>query len=174
MERLSPTQAREAALVALIPRLTRAARQITRSAGEAEDLVQEALLQVWARQRAGAKIDALPAYAMTTLRNQCRHHTARQVELPLDIEPPGPPAEGPRRIALSRVLSEIADLPDDQRRLIVRVLTEDLTYAELARSEGLPEGTVTSRLGRARARLRRRVGLETRAPVASLFDGDVD
>lgn len=169
---MSKDTSAEAALVALIPQLTRRARHLTRSRSDAEDLVQEALLQVWARQRTGPEIDTLPAYAMTTLRH-ATHRRARQdarVEA-LEHEPESPGDDGPRRVLFADVLRAIAGLPEPQRRLVLALLTRDVSYAELARSESLPLGTVMSRLARARARLRRDCGLEDGAPVASLFEG---
>ena len=45
-------------------------------------------------------------------------------------------------------------LPVDQREVLLLVGLEELSYAEVARALGLPQGTVMSRLARARARLK--------------------
>lgn len=51
----------------------------------------------------------------------------------------------------------IAELPDDQRELVVLRDIENMTYDEIQDVTGLPEGTVKSRLHRARLALHRRV-----------------
>ena len=45
-------------------------------------------------------------------------------------------------------------LPDDQRSVFVLRYYEDMSYEEISRALGLPDGTVMSRLNRARRRLR--------------------
>lgn len=156
-----PTDAREAALVALIPGLTRAARALTGSRAEAEDLVQEALLQVWTRQRAGAEITALPAYARATLRNGLRRRGRQPASEPLEeTDWASATADtGERRVAFAEVMEAIAALPEDQRRVLMEVVIEGRTPEEVARRAGIPPGTVLSRLARARARLRKRCAL---------------
>ena len=51
-------------------------------------------------------------------------------------------------------LRALADLPEDQRSVLLLVSVEDLSYAETARVVGAPIGTVMSRLSRGRERLR--------------------
>jgi len=51
----------------------------------------------------------------------------------------------------------IAELPDDQRELVVLRDIENMTYDEIQDVTGLPEGTVKSRLHRARLALHARV-----------------
>jgi RNA polymerase sigma-70 factor (ECF subfamily) len=46
-------------------------------------------------------------------------------------------------------------LQPDQREILLMVTLEGLSYREVATVLGIPEGTVMSRLGRARERLRR-------------------
>lgn len=56
-------------LTSLIPALSRLARILAPSPHQAEDMVQDALLRVWARLQKGGTIDDLRPYLMTTLRN---------------------------------------------------------------------------------------------------------
>ncbi len=51
----------------------------------------------------------------------------------------------------------LAELPDDQRELVVLRDIENMTYEEIREVTGLPEGTVKSRLHRARLALQKRV-----------------
>ncbi len=46
-------------------------------------------------------------------------------------------------------------LPEEQREVLLLVTLEDLSYKTVARITGVPEGTVMSRLSRARGKLRR-------------------
>ena len=48
----------------------------------------------------------------------------------------------------------LALLPDEQREVLILVALEGLTYKEAAEAQGVPVGTVMSRLSRARASLR--------------------
>jgi RNA polymerase sigma-70 factor (ECF subfamily) len=48
----------------------------------------------------------------------------------------------------------LALLPPDQREVLLLVGLEELSYAEVARALKIPQGTVMSRLSRARARLK--------------------
>lgn len=167
-----PSQtSQEAALVALIPGLTRAAQALTGSRSEAEDLVQEALLQVWIRQRSGAEITALPAYARATLRNSVRRRGRRPSVEPLEETDWASPtaATGERRLAFSQVLEAIAALPDAQQTVLRAVVLEGQTPEAVAQQLNIPTGTVLSRLARARMRLRRDCALTEGAASTSLL-----
>ena len=48
----------------------------------------------------------------------------------------------------------ISRLPDEQRSVLLLVTLEDMSYDEVARTLGIPIGTVMSRLSRAREKLR--------------------
>ena len=67
------------------------------------------------------------------------------------------------RDELRLVEQAIAALPEDQRRVIELALIEGLPYDQIAAELQIPEGTVKTRVARARARLRlglRRLGVE--------------
>jgi RNA polymerase sigma-70 factor (ECF subfamily) len=67
-------------------------------------------------------------------------------------------------------LAALDTLPADQAALIRMRAIEGLSYAQIATIAGLPEGTVTSRLSRARAALRAKLNLPPGAPVTFLLD----
>ena len=62
-------------------------------------------------------------------------------------------AESAARLQLGSVLQHIDRLPDAQRTVLLLVSVEGLSYKEAADVLEVPQGTLTSRLGRGRAAL---------------------
>ncbi|HEY7257164.1 MAG TPA: RNA polymerase sigma factor [Solirubrobacterales bacterium] len=156
--RLDPDRVAE-----LLPRLYRAARAWTRSREEAEDLVQETAARVLARPRILRGQDEL-GYLLRALRNtlisQSRAESRRPATVPLIDEAitGARSSEDPAEAAeIRQVYAAIGELPDEFRDALVAVDVAGLSYGEAARALGLPEGTVTSRLFRARDRVARRL-----------------
>jgi RNA polymerase sigma-70 factor (ECF subfamily) len=156
--RLDPERA-----VEHLPRLYRAARAWTRSREDAEDLVQETYARVLARPRFLRREDEL-GYLLRALRNtlvsQRRAKSRRPQTAPLveDAAPTARSGEDPAAAAEVReVYTAIDELPEEFRDALVAVDVAGLSYGEAARALGLPEGTVTSRLFRARDRVARRL-----------------
>lgn len=154
LRRLDPARAAEH-----LPRLYRAARAWTRSREEAEDLVQETYARVLARPRLLRNEDEV-GYLLRALRNtlisQKRTETRRPATTELIDEvaigtrgsdDPGEAAE------IREVYAAIAQLPEEFRDALVAVDVAGLSYDEAARALGVPEGTLTSRLFRARDRV---------------------
>lgn len=157
-------------IAALQPDLLRIARHLTGNADQAQDLSQEALLKIWSKQRSGADIENLRAYAMTTLRNTYRQYLRTRMpgtELQEDMLVTDPNAFA--TLAVQELQSAIDRLPREQARLIRLVAMGETSPADLARRMGLPSGTVMSRLARARAQLRAEMGLGRSTPVAELM-----
>jgi RNA polymerase sigma-70 factor (ECF subfamily) len=156
--RLDPDRA-----VEHLPRLYRAARAWTRSREEAEDLVQETYARVLARPRLLRGDDEL-GYLLRALRNtlisQRRAETRRPVtaelieDAALGTRESDDPADGAET---RRVFDAIAELPEEFREALVAVDVAGLSYPEAARALGVPEGTLTSRLFRARDRVAHRL-----------------
>jgi RNA polymerase sigma-70 factor, ECF subfamily len=148
--------------VELLPRLTRAARAWTGSQDEAEDLVQEMCVRILARPRLLYGEDEL-GYLLRALRNtlasERRAATRRPALLPLpdDASLDDDPAQA---AANDEVYLAIAELADEFREALVAVDIIGLSYQEAARALQVPEGTLTSRLFRARQRLARRLGAD--------------
>ncbi|MDG3042808.1 RNA polymerase sigma factor [Roseicyclus marinus] len=166
------------AFIALLPDLRRSARRLSRSAEDADDLVQETLLRVWSRlamAQTGASdappVTDLRAYAFATLRN-CARTRGRGVPpgdhagtAPDPDETADAGADPEADLAARRALAALDRLPEDQRALLRLRAVEGLSYAEIAAETGLPLGTVTSRLSRGRRALRRELGLGAEAAV---------
>lgn len=126
---------------------------------EAQDVVQEAFCRALARWRTVSRYDDPVAWLRRVAWNLAlskwrRTRTALAflyLHRPADTEIAGPT---PERVALVEAL---AALPAPHRRAIVLRYLADLTIAEIADREGVPEGTVKSWLHRARAGLAARL-----------------
>ena len=155
--RLDPDRA-----VEHLPRLYRAARAWTRSREEAEDLVQETYARVLARPRLLREEDEV-GYLLRALRNtlisQRRTEGRRPVTTELEDElTAGRGSDDPAETVETReVYAAIAELADEFREALVAVDIVGLSYQEAARALGVPEGTLTSRLFRARDRVASRM-----------------
>jgi RNA polymerase sigma-70 factor, ECF subfamily len=149
-----------------LPRLYRAARAWTGSREEAEDLVQETYARVLSRPRF-IRGEGELAYLLRALRNtlisERRTRARRPVTSPLIEES----ATGARRsddpaeaAEIREVHDAVAELPQEFRDVLVAVDIAGLSYREAARALGVPQGTLTSRLFRARDRLARRLAVD--------------
>jgi RNA polymerase sigma-70 factor, ECF subfamily len=146
-----------------LPRLYRAARAWTRSREEAEDLVQEAVAGVLSRPRlirGEGELSYLLRAVRNTLISQRRAQARRPATAPLVPESAASRAsdDPAAAVAIGEVHDAIRDLPGEFRDALVAVDIAGLSYAEAARALRVPEGTLTSRLFRARDRLARRLG----------------
>ena len=140
------------------------ARWLSRSSADADDIVQEAMLRAF-RAFDGFRGADARAWLLTIVRNcwrsrgraeQRRGHTELDDELATDGAGPEDAAmDASRRRRLNAVL---ALLPEEFREVLVLREMEDLSYREIAAVTGAPIGTVMSRLARARALLRTRIG----------------
>jgi RNA polymerase sigma-70 factor (ECF subfamily) len=156
MRRLDPDRA-----VEHLPRLYRVARAWTHSREEAEDLVQETYARVLARPRLLRNEDEV-SYLLRALRNtlisQRRAVRRRPVTTELDDESAlgARASDDPAEAAeIRRVYAAIAQLPEEFRDVLVAVDVAGLSYPEAAQALGVREGTITSRLFRARDRVGR-------------------
>jgi RNA polymerase sigma-70 factor (ECF subfamily) len=143
-----------------LPRLYRAARVLTRTTEEAEDLVQETYARVFQRPRLlrGDELGYLLKALRNTLASQRRAEGRRPATSSL-LEEQTPAARGdPADVAeFHEIEAIIAELPEEFRDAIVAVDIAGLSYREAARALGVAQGTVTSRLFRARDRIARRL-----------------
>lgn len=78
---------------------------------------------------------------------------------PLDVDPafaddgPGPEEQLHTRQRFVMLEAALAQLPTDHREVLLLREVEDLSYAEIAAALQVPEGTVKSRIARARSAL---------------------
>jgi len=156
-----------------IDRLYRAARGLCGSREEAEDLVQETFARVLRKPRILRSEDDL-GYLLRVLRNtfiSTRRAAARrpQATAPpeaLDTIEDRGSAQPEARIEAEEVYQAISALPDDFRDAVVAIDLIGLSYREAARSLGVREATITTRLHRGRQRIARAISGETSQEVA--------
>jgi RNA polymerase sigma-70 factor (ECF subfamily) len=148
-----------------VDRLYRAALALCGNRHDAEDLVQETYARVLARPRFLRHDDDL-GYLLRVLRNtflnRLRSQKRRPAPLELDAERdglarPSDPRHPEAALEVSQLLAAIAQLPEDQRDVVVAVDIVGLSYREAGRALGAKEATVTSRLHRGRTRLARQL-----------------
>ncbi len=141
-----------------IPALRRYARSLIQDRELADDLVQDCLERAIRRRRLW-RHGAVQPWLFRILVNLFRNHyrdTRRRNETPFDeaMHARPQPADQDDRLALSDTLNAIATLPDDQREALMLVVLEGFSYVQAAEILDIPVGTLMSRIGRARQKLR--------------------
>ena len=142
----------------------RVVRNLLPQAAECEDVAQDVFLAAYARL---ASFDPTRAsfrtWLLTIARNGCLNALKKRRPAPdglLGASRPIPPtcALPKRRLERAelfrRLDAALAALPFEQRTAFVLAELEGLSLEEVGRIEGVPVGTVKSRLGRAREKLR--------------------
>lgn len=139
---------------AAIPALRRYARALTRDSETADDIVQDTLVRALRSEHLFHDGD-VRAWLYTILtnlnRNRLRSLSRRPTLTPIkdsDATMTGSDI-GSRDIARA-----LDDLAEDQRAALLLVVLEGLTYREVAEVQGVPIGTVMSRLARARMQIK--------------------
>lgn len=149
------------------------ALSIVKKKEDAEDVTQETYLRLW---RAASEIkleSSLKLYILRTARNLAldliRKNSKRdeidtvildaEGEFEIDIADDSPDSRPDesylRKIEKEVVRQSIEELPSAAREIIVLRDIEGLSYTEIAEMLGLAEGTLKSKLFRARERLRK-------------------
>src|ERR1041384_474518 len=154
------------AAMAYIDSLYGYAMTLTRDRTEAEDLVQETYLRAASAANRPNGDSNLKGWLFVIMRNawlnQLRHRNSgpRFVDLEPNEQPIDEAQESPhvvylRKLECEQVREAIESLPDAYREIVVLRDIEGFTYQEIAMVLHCPAGTVMSRLGRARGKLRK-------------------
>ncbi|MCB5174197.1 MULTISPECIES: sigma-70 family RNA polymerase sigma factor [Microvirga] len=151
----------EALIQPKIPALRRYAFALTRDNDLADDLVQDCLEHAVRRWHIRAADENLRAWLFAILHNVFISHVrycsrrGAQVDFTCMEDPPSRDGVQERRLEVRDALSGLAQLPAEQRDVLLLVGVEEMSYAEAAQVLGIPIGTVMSRLSRGREGLRR-------------------
>lgn len=148
----------QADLLASIPTLRKYAMSLTGCADRAGDLVQETLAKAWCHQAQFEPGTNLTAWLFCILRNEfytLMRKRRREVE---DIDgmysrrlARGP--EQPHLIVLKELTTALQRLPASQKRALLLVSVDGLSYREAAQICHVEVGTIKSRISRARTHL---------------------
>lgn len=160
-------------LPAVLPRLRRFARTLTRNVHDADDLAQVALERALLRaaQWRSPASNATPEQIETAVRswmfgivknawidNRRAHQRERRVVIGDDgITEVADGSHSALEQGLS-IAAAMERLPEEQRLAVSLVLIEGLSYQEAADIMEIPVGTLTSRLSRGREALAARLG----------------
>jgi RNA polymerase sigma factor (sigma-70 family) len=121
---------------------------------DAEDAVQEGFVAALRKHRQLAKVQNPEAWVRTTainhLRSRWRHAAVVRKYQPRVPGPQLPIEVGPEYVA---IVTALARVDVGQREVVVLHYLADMGIAEVAAELGIAEGTVKSRLFRARERL---------------------
>lgn len=157
----------EAQMLALLPALRRYARSLSRSDGDGEDLLHDSVLRALS-SRSQWRGDNLRAWIFTIMtnlnRNAYREPRPALVELDAagDVAADGGSVEPIERIRLAQALDTLAP---EHRAVLMLVVIEGYKYHEVAGMLGIPQGTVMSRLSRARQGLSEALGADKIIPL---------
>jgi RNA polymerase sigma-70 factor, ECF subfamily len=149
-----PLEGFEALFTEHWPRAYRAAWLVVHDAAAAEDIAQEAFI---AALRAHDRFDRrrpfgpwLSRIVVNRAIDHARSRRLRAVPAPVDAAAPAPPDGWS-----DELVGALAQLPVEQRAVVVLRYVLEYTPGEIAHVLGLPRGTVNSRLRRALDRLGR-------------------
>jgi RNA polymerase sigma-70 factor (ECF subfamily) len=162
----------ESLLRELQPGATRLARSIVRSQSEAEEVVQEAFLRVWKGIAGLRDSKQVRAWSYGVVRNVALSRLPRLLRWRARTTSDGDSAwwhhdvvadrQSPEEILQRRELSElvrheIGQLKEKHRTVLMLRMVDEMSYAEIAEVVGCPQGTVESRVHRAKDQLARRL-----------------
>lgn len=147
--------------------------RMTANEEDAADLTQEALVRVWQKLPDFRFRSSFSTWLYRLTTNLCLdflRSKKRRPTVPLEREDDGEPslpeprdpAPTPEEAILAseeqeRLQKALAALEPEQRRLLALRVDRELNYAQMAEILSVPEGTVKSRLARAREALRKKL-----------------
>ncbi len=145
-------------LLTWVPRLRRYARALAGNRNDADDLVQDTLERAWAKAGLWRGVGDMRAWLFGIMHN-LHVDGVRRPQLhtvTMDDETPEVPVAATQgeRLAVLDLQAALDQLPIEQKEILLLVALEDMSYAEVANTLGIPIGTVMSRLSRGRERLR--------------------
>ena len=145
---------RRRAIIEQIPRMRRYARSLVRDRDAADDLVQDTLVRALRSERLflGGDVRSWLYTILTNLNKNRRRSLARRPQF-MQLTENNPDASGTE--AEGRDIEKaLATLVEEQRSVLLLVMLEGMSYREVADIQGVPIGTVMSRLARARAHVK--------------------
>lgn len=145
-------------LLTWVPRLRRYARALAGNRDDADDLVQDTLERAWAKSGLWRGVADMRGWLFGIMHNLHVDGVRRPrlATVVMDDDTPEQavaPTQG-ERLAVLDLQAALDQLPVEQKEILLLVALEDMSYADVAKTLGIPIGTVMSRLSRGRERLR--------------------
>jgi RNA polymerase sigma factor (sigma-70 family) len=145
-------------LLTWVPRLRRYARALAGNHDDADDLVQDTLERAWSRAALWRGVTDMRGWLFSIMHNLHVDGVRRPRLATQAIDDNTPelataPTQG-ERLAVLDLQAVLDQLPIEQKEIVLLVALEDMAYADVAKTLGIPIGTVMSRLSRGRERLR--------------------
>jgi RNA polymerase sigma-70 factor, ECF subfamily len=157
-------------LVEMMPQLRRFGIALTRSVADAEDLVQAACERALSRRAQLRSETKIGAWMYTIMRNlwfdEIRARRTRRhdrIEVARGVIGDDGEALAERRSTWAAVRRALAQLPEQQRLALILICVDGMSYKETAKILGIPIGTVTSRVARARQTLHEQLAIRSSA-----------
>lgn len=132
----------------------RAARVLLNCDADAEDAVSDAVLRAWQSYGHLRSEKAMKSWLLKITVN-CAYEQRRKSARIVYTDDMIPFAGGAEDSHNSGLWDVVLQLPEEFRAVTVLFYYEDMPIAEIAKTLGIRQGTVRSRLSRARARLRK-------------------
>lgn len=135
--------------------LYRTARSILRNEQDAQDAVQEAVTQAFARLHTLRDPAKFKPWLLRILVNTC-YDTCRRRRSTVYLEAVEETLDAPQSDCEERMSlwSAVMRLPEEQKAVVTLFYYEDLPIRAISEVLGVTQGTVKTRLSRARGRLR--------------------
>jgi RNA polymerase sigma factor (sigma-70 family) len=164
----------EAALETLIARYRRPLQRYARrflTEGLAEDVVQQAFMDLWATLSSGEEIRCVRAWLYRVVRNAAlntiRRASYRSEEAPEGVELDSPELAFERSSTIREALTGLASLPSMQREVLMRSAVDGHSRTQIALAMGLTDGAVGQMLYRARSSVRSAMSAIVPLPLAA-------
>ncbi|MDR2146541.1 MAG: RNA polymerase sigma factor [Tannerella sp.] len=145
-------------------RMFRKALYMTDSVEDAEDVVQDVMLQLWDKRKGWQMIDNMEVYAMVLIKNRAidrkrqtgfYHESLDEIPDAEGIAGTLPPLdELVRQNEKALVMTIIRSLPEKQRKMVILREIEELSYREIADDLNVTEADVKVNIFRARKQIK--------------------
>jgi RNA polymerase sigma-70 factor (ECF subfamily) len=148
----------QASLIALIPTMRAFARFLCRDPAQADDLTQDALVSAWRSRASYLPGTNMKAWVFTIIRNrfysdQRRSWRVSQLDQKVAEETLVAVTSATGALELEDVRRAMLQLSEEQQQALALIAVGGLGYTEAAMVCNCAEGTIKSRVSRARQRL---------------------
>ena len=139
------------------------AAALLKSRDDAQDLVQDLYVKLWARKDELSEVEKPRAFCMTIIRNRCldileSHENRQKSQMPSEIEDEHSIEEQmAAKERLAAALAQIKRLPEGQQTILAKRVVEDMSYEQISAQTGLSEQNLRTQMSLARKTLRQRL-----------------